>query len=135
MLGKYLSAFGGTLILFLTGGAVMLSPWLLRFINSNGSWNPATTTFFWTGLTVVAGAASAFVFCYSSLRQELVELGLIAQRRSVSKFSVQPAMPSASDPTVPDDLMLITLASSLLAELKQEQAIRQGEQIVAGGES
>jgi hypothetical protein len=129
-IAKYLSAFAGASVIFLAGAWLAVSPWVLRLTDANGAWNSATATQFWTGMVVMVVALAALALYAMGLRRELIALGIVVSQpkpapQAPPQWQAEPAKPAAAAPTPEaspiDDRVLMTLAASLLAEMKHEQ--------------
>ena len=122
-LGKYLVGMGASLILFLAGGWLILSPFALGYQPYGADWVSQTTNNFATGIPVAVVALVAFAFFLSALLSALRAAGVLVARPRPAAQAPAAVQPSASVTLVPAaaqsdlDRTLSTLAAALAADL------------------
>jgi hypothetical protein len=126
-LGKYICGMAASLIIFLTGGWLILAPFALGYQPYGADWVSQTTNHFVMGICVAVVALVAFVLFFISLLSSLRAAGvLVAPTRVVPQtpvpYQVQTTMPQASAQTQSDlDKTLATLAEALAADLNSRR--------------
>ena len=137
-LGKYLWGMAASLILFLSGGWLILASFALGYQPYGADWVSQTTNDFATGIPVAVVALAGFAFFFASLLRSLRAAGVLAARtqpQAQAQAALQPQTPMSLVPaTAPGDLdrTLATLAAALAADLN---ARREAESAQTDGQS
>jgi uncharacterized iron-regulated membrane protein len=124
-IGKYICGIAASLIIFLAGGWLILSPFALGYQPYGADWVSQTTNSFVLGICVAVVALIAFVLFFMSLIGSLRSAGVLSARTQVvtqAPVSYQATVPQASvQPQSDLDKTLATLAAALAADLSSRR--------------
>jgi hypothetical protein len=131
--GKYIWGMTASLIIFLTGGWLILAPFALGYQPYGTDWVSQTTNSFVVGICVAVVALVALALFFMSLLGSLRAAGVLAARaQAPAPYQAQAPMPQAPSQAQSDlDKTLATLAAALAADLssrRQAGSDQQGEQ-------
>src|ERR1700682_1689790 len=121
--GKHIWGMAISLVLFLVGGWLILSPFALTYQGVNQDWTNQTINDFVVGIGVALVALLTFALFLNSLIASLRAAGIVAPRPQVQTVAPAAYPPPAPAPVQSDlDRTLSNLAAALAADLSSRRS-------------
>lgn len=133
MVTKYVWPMATSAVVVVAGMALLIWPFALH--TNVGGWTHATMSDFWSGIGLVVLGLISLMAWYGGLRKELVSLGVMEEKSKAvdasrpEEFSV----PRGNDDNL--DQLLRPLAETVLRDLTEQLAAKEGHRSGGGNAS
>jgi hypothetical protein len=118
----YVWPLATSLIIAILGGALMVWPWAAHAVH--GHWTRAASVDFYSGLGITVTGLLGLAGWYGGLRRDLLQQGVLTVRRAAPP--PEPAAAPAAAPEDDLDRLLRPLAETVLRDLSEQLAAKEG---------